>query len=538
MRPHRQPTSPRTALLLYGLAAAATLATAAVVVGVHRESPRTAVSAHGLLHAAIALRFAETSATFSAPPENPFFAGEPLPYYWAFQYAAAQVGELLGTNPLRAIEALVLVAVGLVWLAGAALGRRLYGGVGAGLAVGLLAFAGSNPWGAGILGWRVLRDGAEVLADDPDFLWGIAHPAMGLARHADPHCLYGPLLNFFLNTTSRPMALALLLVALLALLAWLRRGRPVAWVGLALAVALATASSPIVAGPAIPALGLGLLLARPGRRGGGDSPWRGGVLPALGALVLGGLLALPTCHHLFGLGGQEGVRLGPRAAAAAPVAASSALLLALALAGALRSSGDRRRFALAVLSAGLVLLAASALVELPVGNDTNFFHAGSLLLAVPAAGAFQPSRRPRSPWRGRLQLALVLLVFLPTPAVVVWAYLDRPPVPLDLSGPVLTRTPAGSPLERFYRWVRGETERDAVFVLDPGPPSWRPWATSPSSRPSPDGCCSRPTRPATWSPPTRARRRATPWRSGSCRGRRPPPSRRLPWRSSAGRCTS
>jgi hypothetical protein len=46
---------------------------------------------------------------------------------------------------------------------------------------------------------------------------------MGLLRVNDPGALYGPIVNFFLNTTSRPLALGLVVVLLLSLLRYLQQ---------------------------------------------------------------------------------------------------------------------------------------------------------------------------------------------------------------------------------------------------------------------------------------------------------------------------
>lgn len=160
------------------------LAPLAVVVVVHRESPRTLVSAHGLLHAAIAERF-RTGIGAGFPPENPYFAGERLPYYWAFQWAGAKLSMLLGTDPLHAFELLVLAGLlGLV-LAGAALGRSLYGSTAAGLGIAGFVLAGALPQGWLVLLARLPSWGMP--ADDGGYLWGIVHPLVRMMRVADEH---------------------------------------------------------------------------------------------------------------------------------------------------------------------------------------------------------------------------------------------------------------------------------------------------------------------------------------------------------------
>jgi uncharacterized membrane protein len=77
-----------------------------LIIGIHRESPRTLISFHGLLHAAIAGQFTEQMPT-SFPPENPFFAGRPLCYYWFYHCLAAQLVRLFGMNIFHAFEALI-----------------------------------------------------------------------------------------------------------------------------------------------------------------------------------------------------------------------------------------------------------------------------------------------------------------------------------------------------------------------------------------------------------------------------------------------
>ena len=94
-----------------------------LVGSIHRESPRTLLSAHGFLHSAIAQRFWVDGPLL--PPQNPFFAGEPLPYYWAFHALGAAVGGALGIDPLHAFELLILLATGALVMGCGALTRSL-----------------------------------------------------------------------------------------------------------------------------------------------------------------------------------------------------------------------------------------------------------------------------------------------------------------------------------------------------------------------------------------------------------------------------
>jgi hypothetical protein len=129
----------------WGIAGAAALLTI-LIIGIHRESPRTLISCHGLLHAAISGQFADGPSA-SVPPENPFFAESTLCYYWFFHFLAAQVTRLCGMNVFHAMKALIVVSsVGLTFLA-SVLGRRLFNSTLTGIFMAYLIVAGINPLG-------------------------------------------------------------------------------------------------------------------------------------------------------------------------------------------------------------------------------------------------------------------------------------------------------------------------------------------------------------------------------------------------------
>lgn len=450
----------------YVVALGLTLASSGIVVAIHRQSARTAISAHGLLHTAIANQFMEP-VQGSHPLENPFFAGAELPYYWVFHWTAARVANQTGVHVLRAFELLILAALAIVWFSAAALGGRLYGGILPGAALGFLALAGTNALGVPALLWKLTVGGAMFPADGPNYLWGIVHPVMGMARIHDPFALYGPLVNFFLNVTSRPLALALLLLVAAMLWRWLDEER-VSWLaGLVLTTAAATAFSPIIGLPAGAAIAGALVLVA-------VTSWWSGPHPGLGrrmiaaalAIGVGLLLASPTFLHLFGQAGG-GIELGPRGSTFMGVAASILPLALVAGIGIWRTGEPVRRSYLAVVTiAATVLLIAAVITKIRASNDTNFFHAGAFLMAVPAAAMFRP-------WTSRLQSAArlsLVLVFAPTASLVLLAYTRRPPVALAFLDGRLERVPASSPRAQLYRWVREATAPDAVFVIDPRPP--------------------------------------------------------------------
>ncbi|MCK6554741.1 hypothetical protein L6Q96_09205 [Candidatus Binatia bacterium] len=443
------------------LAAVASILTAAPIVYAHRTSLRTWISAHGFLHLALVDRFAPPWEF--APPANPFFANETVPYYWLFHYVAARLAHGAGVHPLVAIEAMILGSVAVLWLSAVALGKRLYGKLAPGLAIGLFALAGANALGFVFFLLKVAVRGTGSLADDPNHLWGIAHPVLSMARFNDPFALYGPLLAFFYNVTSRPLALSLLLAVAFWLFVWLERGRVGSLVALVLSSALCSGFSVLVGIPAAACVSAGLVaahrLCRP------PALSRSRLLAGIAALLLGPILALPAYANLFGRG-TGGIRIDPSWTTITGVIASGTLLVVLAAAGTARTPAPRREFLFALLAAGLTLMLASMVFVLPTANECNFYHAAVILLAIPAAACLVPAP-DWSPRRVVLSWVAAVFVLLPTPGIIMFAYLDRPSVPVRFSGTRLERVPADAPLARLYGWARAMTPGDAVFVLDP-----------------------------------------------------------------------
>src|SRR3954447_24611594 len=89
----------------------AAVVAAAVFVGaltsLYFGNPRMWGSWHGFLHAAIATRFSE--GVF--PPENPFFAGQPLPYYWAYHFVGYWLSQILRLDLLHTFHAISWISL-------------------------------------------------------------------------------------------------------------------------------------------------------------------------------------------------------------------------------------------------------------------------------------------------------------------------------------------------------------------------------------------------------------------------------------------
>jgi hypothetical protein len=452
-----------------------------LVWGIHWDSPRTLVSFHGFVHAAIAEQFL-TPVSVTFPPENPFYAGRPVAYYWFFQFLAAQLTRLLPWNIFHAFEAIIVVAMATLIIVAVHFGLTFYHSLLAGVLLGYLVVAGTNA-----LGW--LFAVVQLLAiaimapqlfstDHSSYLWGIVHPLYSLIRFNDFGGLYGPLLNFFLNLTSRPAALAMLM-ALIGCLEWTLRSRKwLAYVLLSGTSALTTALSLITGLSAGGALLIGL--ASGGFWGHKIFPaWRhlrttqGTTFCTAGiAIMLGMVGAMPTYNHLLTGPSASQMRFWLLSVAGlrhlATVTLSIAPLVILSVVGIRRMSQERRLFLGILLSAACVLLVATITVTLPAGNNSNFFHAAVVLLAVPGAASVlcsEPSSAPLGV--NRRYVTGVVLLFLPTLLLLLAAYLHRPPLPVSFDSPRLARLPRDSDLALLYWWVQNQTSPDAVFILDP-----------------------------------------------------------------------
>ena len=447
---------------------------------IHRQSPRTLVSFHGFIHAAIADKFLDpTSTTF--PPENPFFAGRPVPYYWFFQFLAAQLTRHLGWNIFYSLEAVTLAATGVLVIVAVGLGRVLFRSTLAGIFMSYLVIAGTNPFGFLFAGWKLASRGTQVLLDDPNYLWGVVHPLYSLIRYNDFGGLYGPLLNFFLNQTSRPAALACLMVQVFFLEWALRSRRFPLYVLLGGASAITSALSPITGistgGVFVLALAGHWWWQRREHQKTGQSPWRQGasLMAAGSAIVAGILVASPTYYHLifgpsdsqpqFWLFSISGLRH------LLTVSLSVSLLMILALIGIRRTPEEQKPFVQMLFFAAIVLLGANVAFVLPAWNQSNFFHAAVVILAIPAAASIlrgeAANQHSKSSSYSAFGFAVLFLIFLPTVLLLVTAYIRRPPLPATFEKPRLIRLPDNSDLAHLYRWVQNDTNRNAVFVMDP-----------------------------------------------------------------------
>jgi hypothetical protein len=441
------------------------------------RNPRLVPSWHGFLHSAIVERFPSPTLI----PENPFFAGAPLKYYWFFHWLGAGVVRLSGLDPLNALRLVTLIGlVGLV-LSAALAGRRAYRSLGAGLLIGVLAMSGANPLGPLIaLGRFIAAPHQSLLTRPPESgEWDRVHVSDALsdrlmsrpllpAMYISADWRNGQNIVWFFDISSRGLALAALMALLCLLLA--PRSPPLELVGLVVSSALVTALNPIVGLAVAPALGCSLVLVNLVRRRTTISPVEplGVDLVRAAALVVGAVLAYPTYYHLFGQGGNGGLS-GPGflALKVAVIASNFLLLLPLAILGARATTGRLATAIQAMALTGTGLVGLVLLVHLEKGNEHNLANAAYVLLAVPAAAWVVA---PGEALARRRRTLLVAIACLPMTMGTWLAFDGRPTIPFATREGMLRRTPDNAPLAQLYRWIDRNTPPDAIFVVDPTDP--------------------------------------------------------------------
>jgi hypothetical protein len=449
------------------------------IVWLHYENPRLLGSWHGFLHTAIANRFS----TNSFPPENPFFAGEPLPYYWFNQFVVYWIARLLRIDLLHTFHLVALLGLIVFIVFSGLIGRTCFRSNVAGVLIAYLALTGLNPLGPGIAIAKHLLRGQPLInswpaAIETTFVTDQLADALMTepllpAMYISTDWRHGQNLVWFFDVGSRAPALSMLVVLLYLLLKpggkWGRCGTIV------VISSLVTAFSVIIglAFAAITVTVAFLTTLGPFSRFLSGQITGNRLIPLkLAALCLAGaLLALPTYHHLFfRASGSSSVILGKSLPLAlAVIAGNFLLLIPLAIMGiskAKPSSG----IGIGILGvSALLLLFAVVFIHLPEGNEHNLTNAAQCLLAIPAAGAIVRLPRESGYWWARRTFvtALVFLAFAPVTVASLFAHARRPPIPLAVNQDILVRLPRTGDLESLYQWIRSSTALNSIFITDP-----------------------------------------------------------------------
>jgi hypothetical protein len=448
---------------------------------VHANNPRLLPSWHGFLHAAIATRFPSDT----IPPENPFFAGERLSYYWVYQYLGFTLARFLETDLLHAFQSIALASLVVLVIAGGLIGYKCFGSTATGLLIGYLALVGLNPLGPGIALAKHVLKGRPLYSTVPaaesgdtvfvsnqtadDWMTQPLLPAM----HVSSEWWHGQNLVWFLDVSSRALALSLIMVALWVFL------RPGAKTATILAIsflgALITSLNPIsgfaLTGSIAVAFVVVQLVSRKVSANQSNSDRRSTLFLLL-ALIAGPVLAVPAYYHLLivNTGTFEltsSLHYGILKFAA--LSANFLVLLPLAVFGSCRAPLQDRPRMWTITLAGILLWLAVPVVVLWPHNEHNLTNVAQCLLAVPAAAWIGPMAGGKQKLQKRAIVFLYAL-FLPTTICTLASYTGRPDLPLAFHDQNIQRMPVTGPLENFYRWARDRTPRNAVFIADPNNP--------------------------------------------------------------------
>jgi hypothetical protein len=453
-RRSREP-APRGSCLALGLA----LTAAAGLAAIFAASDRLRISIHGMLHTAILLRAEQGE----IPPENPFFAGEGLRYYFVWHLAAAVPVELGGVEPTLAFAATNVSALLAFLLLLGVLGGLLGATRAAAPLALLLGFLSLNALGA--LGFAERAAAAKGFATLEQLATGLDPIRYLQALSLGDDDRVTATLTKFLNASSFPIALALLVATWLAAAKIARRGEghDAGWLAiLAIATAGCIAMSPITGLTGGLVLGAGFALRLVAGLAQRDRATRGAALSALAALAAGLALALPFVW--MGGGEEQGaIGLRPTAGKARDFLLALAPLLVVALPAWI--AAVRRASPLAI--AALLLPPLAVVLWFPVNSEYKLVRMAAPLLGVFAALSIDALVARR---RG-LGLALAFLMVaasVPTNWIALRAYLAHAhaTLGLDVDHGRPRLAPERHPPQLLYDWLIENAPRDAVVLDD------------------------------------------------------------------------
>jgi hypothetical protein len=437
----------------------------AVLISIHAGNSRLLPAWHGFLHGGIAARVAESN----VPPENPYFAGNAIPYYWLYHFCASCFSRIFSVDLLHTFRWITLISLVVLIFFSARIGYTR-GSIFAGILTGYFALVGVNPLGPLIaiakhmLRGIVLIDGMDsgnafqnVFVDNAAADRLMTQPLLP-ALHIASDWRHGQNIVWFLDVSSRGPALAMIMV--LIFLLWSAKPSKLKALMILVSGALITALNPLIgfATTGSLAIAAGLLYAADSRKH--PSVFLVALVPFAGALLAfpfyiqilkltHGTIHLTSSLQFFFL--KTGAMV-----------ANFLILAPLAAASIRTNSQDPILRTIAL--AGILLVLAVPFVALAPSNEHNLSNAAQCILAVPAANWIMAQRKHKK------AAYLSLVLFLPTTACTLFSFAHRPALPLRFEGRILHRVPSNHPLEHLYTWIRASTASNAVFLSDPERP--------------------------------------------------------------------
>ncbi len=427
---------------------------AAFTAGLLLFSGTLRLSWHGLLHSSITYGIIDSG----VPPENPYFAGQPLVYYWFYHLSAAGITTAANLSPLFSFSVFNIFAslsiVPCLYLISRGIGlapkTSLLGSV-----IGTLAL---NPLGPLFL---VLQDSGVTFKDIEGELFPthlLQYMTMGYDFRLASPC------TKFWNVSSFAPALALFLLGIHAGFDRASRG----WRWRSFCLIAAAAFGTLILNPLV-----GLCLVLP--LGAASLVWAGKGNRARFCLVLCALAAgvgaaAPCLAGILAQGGGEPfMHFGPALEPFMGVILAAGPVLLFAVLGAFKLCRlkELSGMALSVFCACLVLMAL--FFCFPEGNEYKIIRLlvfpAAVLAGAPAVAFLSRLRLPRV-----VSVPAVAAALLPNTLIAGAAYLcdSKSAVPVDDSDTQIVLCAGSAARGDVYRFLRNETPPDSVVVVNPG----------------------------------------------------------------------
>jgi hypothetical protein len=415
-------------------------------------NPSLLSRADGWFHAAVTLQVAQRG----LPPEDPFFAGLRLLYFWGTHAWAAMWLVLAPRIPVWAPLATLQIAAACACpLAVGVLAGRLGATRGVQRVAMSLALAGLAPFAWLLIPGRILIGGVQGGAEVTQLLERGLWPVLAAM---DPGTLHASVLfpgDKFLIATPFALGMALAVLSVCAVLALIEVPGPRAALTLAVIQAAALWLHAVVGAAIVVAVvGWWFLSLAPAVR---QLGLRRALMLAPPALALAGIVMFPYLRGITA-GKTQSIGWGLDAATLRTFLLAGAVLVPAGLAWLGRAARDSHAAA-ATACMTFALATAALLAGLPLGNQSKLFSLLFMMLAAPAAlGWAALAARLRVPGR-RVLIATLVFALAPTQLLALWgAATERGQIHLAWDRPVSSAERDG------MRWAARHTPADAVFV--------------------------------------------------------------------------
>ena len=411
----------------------------------------------GWFHAAVTLQLSSQRTGHPLPPEDPFFAGLRLLYFWGYHaWATLWLAAAPRLSVWAPLVTLNLTGAFAVILGVCLLARRLGAGTRGMVTAAVVATCGYAPFGWMWIVVRAFTGQVTGLAELHRLLAVGATPSMQAMSTWTLHASMAFFGDKFLVITPFAPGLAQFSLLLLVMLDFIARPGPRESVALGLVVAAALFTHSVVGWSAALMAGVWWWWALWRARRGQGGTLRA-VLLRLPAVFVAVVLILSPYLAATTLGKQQGVTPGFSGRALGTWLLSGMLVVPL---GLTRLWNERTRSDAAphLLVFALALSAAGLSVAMPGNNQSKFFNLLFLVLAAPAGLALADGYRRASARGRRLLVAVLGVALVPTVLVALWSFATE-------------RGQFGEPWEHpragelgGMRWAASHTPADAILV--------------------------------------------------------------------------